>query len=1422
MTAGVAIQILQPFATQAEYSLSSVDKNIVGSSRDDTAQYLKLNSTDQAYEFALPDSSTPVSSDSQKNYGRNDNVYSTSLSLSAKNGISYTDTNTKITVSVTPQFDTADAQKVDGDHIVYPAGADQLVYTHKYNGLKEDILVPSYRANQLSYKFKLSLPVGVEARLDGQGNIGIYSADASLFGNISFGSDKDRTAIDKARENGEKTNLVATIPYPVVKDAAGHEYNDRASFSLSAKTVTQSKSAAKDLPPEVAQKQAVLSSLNTYQLSIATKNIQDLDYPISVDPTIQASAASDFLQGTGDSGIDFDATNNLIKRSSLKGGSINTWTTDGGGNFSNTRYMHGVVASNGYIYVIGGCQNSTANCAGNMLTDVSFAALNASDGSIGSWSTTTAIPTALMGLGAVAYNGYVYIAGGTTDTDFNNAISTVRYAKIKTSDGTLGSWTATTSMPVSKAILSLEAYNGYLYSVGGRNSASLTDVRYAPINGDGSIGSWTAGSSLGTARGGLSAAVYNGYIYALGGNINGGNLTNTTEYAPIKSDGSLGTWTAGPSFTTSRFGLFGYATNGYIYMGGGCTATITGIDCSALGNDVQYAQLSADGSMAAWATTSGFSTARAFTNGVAANGYVYVLGGTTNTSFTTSVADSQYSSISPVGEPRSFGSAGGNFATARQNFGTIAYGGYLYVMGGDNGGATRYQDIQYTKLTSTGTYSTPPGCGSTWCTTTQMPAVRNFVQAVAYNGVMYISGGQGLAGAFFNEIRYATINSDGSLGAWTSTNAYSGNRVNYAFVQSKGYLYIFGGWDGSANRSDCQYAQITSPTVAAWSTCSASMTVGTANMTAAAYGGYIYWFGGSAGGSATNAVYYAQPNSSGNITAWTATTNLPAASNYPRATVANGMVYLIGGSNSGGTPQTSVVYGAFNSDGTISSWQTAGHNMGTARQGGGAASAQGYIFAVGSSSDATSESTLFNNGGSGATGSWTTSAQTMNARSNHRVLALNGYIYVLGGACTGIINGCSSSISGQVQYAAVNTTTGDIGTWSAASNGITARMNAAAFTYNGRLYVLGGCSNSACNAYTRTIQYATPAANGDITSAWTTNASNLPSDNVGVAMIAYEGYVYRVGGNVNAAGATSTTDYTTIATNGTVGGSWTTGTSLNQITANNRLLTNNGYIYTVGGQDGSVELGTIEYSKIQADHSLGTWNLTTPIVGARQALTAVVSNGFIYAIGGYRSGANRLSDTEYAPIAPDGSLGTWQTSTSMNVVKADTDAVIVRGKVYVPGGSDNTGAPLNDTQYASLSIIPRTGAYSRLIDFDKGVNPTKIITRGTQLTDALVSVSYSTTNNTASSYTNTQSATGILYGGANAVATTLGSGVSIGRYLLLTYTIDDSASALFPDSAGGQTTITDYDLYFTANPSSRLRGGQTFTGQKDRGLSAAQ
>jgi hypothetical protein len=90
--------------------------------------------------------------------------------------------------------------------------------------------------------------------------------------------------------------------------------------------------------------------------------------------------------------------------------------------------------------------------------------------------------------------------------------------------------------------------------------------------------------------------------------------------------------------------------------------------------------------------------------------------------------------------------------------------------------------------------------------------------------------------------------------------------------------------------------------------------------------------------------------------------------------------------------------------------------------------------------------------------------------------------------------------------------------------------------------------------------------------------------------------------------------------------------------------TTNGYLYAIGGvDDAGNTLNTVAYSKIALDGTLGAWQTGTALPVALHSANAVLFRGYLYVVGG-ADGTNAPSAAAYrALVAADGSLGAWQT-----------------------------------------------------------------------------------------------------------------------------------------------------------------------------------
>ncbi|MCK4353176.1 T9SS type A sorting domain-containing protein [candidate division WOR-3 bacterium] len=272
---------------------------------------------------------------------------------------------------------------------------------------------------------------------------------------------------------------------------------------------------------------------------------------------------------------------------------------------------HICAASGDYIYSIGGKD-------GPVPTDsVYYAPINL-DGSVGTWQATSNLPISLAYLSGGCVNGYIYVVGGHNPGGFYN---TVYFAKINP-DGTLGSWNSATSLPHNVADHHVGITPEYIYTIGGYDGTAYFDtIYYTTINPDGTIGNWNPTIPTYQPLDDHSVVITNEYLYILGGFAGDGWLArDTVSMSLINEDGLLGAWAY--SILPQVLGA-GYAvtTGGYIYLTGGCN------DSWIYQNTVYYAPVHSNGTLGSWGTTTIMPESLGYHAMAVSNGYIYVLGG---------------------------------------------------------------------------------------------------------------------------------------------------------------------------------------------------------------------------------------------------------------------------------------------------------------------------------------------------------------------------------------------------------------------------------------------------------------------------------------------------------------------------------------------------------------------------------------------------------------------------------------------------------------------------------------------------------------------------------------------------------------------------------------------------------------------------
>ena len=251
------------------------------------------------------------------------------------------------------------------------------------------------------------------------------------------------------------------------------------------------------------------------------------------------------------------------------------------------------------------------------------------------WVQTTSLPDGYAGQSLVYSSGYLYQAGGASEmSGFSDGVN-VFYSQVH-NDGTIGAWNSATPLPEGVCYHAGVAANGFVYVLGGNHfNIEVGDfwtniVYYAKINSDGSLGAWNNTTPLPQSLYFVSASVWNNTIYLIGGSDGYTSTLSSNVYsAQIQTNGSLSSWTTQTSLPAAIYSQ-AEAANGYLYVFGG-----TVINGDIL-RSVYYTKINADGTLTGWNQTTPLPQPESYFGAIAANGSIFSVGGYNGTTTTSS------------------------------------------------------------------------------------------------------------------------------------------------------------------------------------------------------------------------------------------------------------------------------------------------------------------------------------------------------------------------------------------------------------------------------------------------------------------------------------------------------------------------------------------------------------------------------------------------------------------------------------------------------------------------------------------------------------------------------------------------------------------------------------------------------------------
>jgi hypothetical protein len=884
---------------------------------------------------------------------------------------------------------------------------------------------------------------------------------------------------------------------------------------------------------------------------------------------------------------------------------------------------------------------------------------------------------------------------------------------------------------------------------------------------------------------------YNGYIYSLAGysgtaslqdllfakiNVTTGDLTGpASDPTGFDSSGVV---------VTPRWDLRAIVSNGYVYAMGGCGAGAAPDSCTSMQPEIQTFQLYNNDSgtpVGYSASANQFGTDRMGSSSTILtkiNGgtglpesYIYVAGGCTGTSDCAGATNSvEYALIDDYGAVGAW-SSGSHTLPAARAWGQLEnVGGTLYYIGGQDSGGTAQNTVYYSSAFT--------GADPTWSgASNNLPNARTQLSAATWDGRIYATGGLDSGGSPTSTVYVSPkLSSGGDIGSAWTTNSTSFNvaRSGHTTIAYANNLYIIGGSNGTQYLNDVQVAplgykvgSITQSGTAV--TGSGTLWSGIATSTPIQFNdGTIGTISNvnsdtsltvSIGRTTTGSEPYLIQD--GRVGAWSYSTSLPEPITQADGFAANGYMYLVGGRSSIGdcVPNTllaPISANTFTKNSTVS----AGLNNPT------------------------------------GVGEWyETNQRYAGDRYGGSVAYNNGKMYITGGAC----ENWPTITSTTGQTFGTDTTTHNVTMPAVVDPGdllivlFTNDMAAGGTTATPAGWTLVGTRAEGANNVRGSVFALDAAGTEDGTNVdFVTSANERAAAQViRIPANKWEGNIASVSATSVSSGTTTTPDPPSHTPAwGTANTLWISyvGGGTNASVTNYPANYTNG-LHTVAGTGGTgASASSASFLSRAASEDPGTF--TVPSNPNVAFTIAVRPTGFTY------TNTNRAVQTSL--------YSQPQVASYSRMIDTDTD-VFPTG--WLLNGEDGSIGARWNVRYRSMhDINPTLGGSDSVLTTPPSTytlqqNPNEDC--GTSSTMPVMTTWGQETNFGATTLQRVESYTAKNGSGAN---------INCARYFYFYASIDASQTFGYPEDINRGPTITDLSLFFTSDPSKRLRHGKTFTG----------
>ncbi len=249
-------------------------------------------------------------------------------------------------------------------------------------------------------------------------------------------------------------------------------------------------------------------------------------------------------------------------------------------------------ATNDAVYFIGGELEGSTTASNEVL----FATRDP-NGALGEFKPTTALPDRRTLAAAAASGGKLFVVGGGTMT--SDSSPKVFIGTIDPATHGITAWEEGTPLPAARNFTSAAVVGNHLYVVGGafsgaEKACASQMILFAPIT-DGRLGAWAATTSLPKTPNGTLAASET-HLFVVGGTVTFGDSYQSAPVGSVlaakaNADGTLEPWVRVGFLGDKRYQLMGAVVNGFLFAAGGR------VDVATVFNDVASVKFNADGTL---------------------------------------------------------------------------------------------------------------------------------------------------------------------------------------------------------------------------------------------------------------------------------------------------------------------------------------------------------------------------------------------------------------------------------------------------------------------------------------------------------------------------------------------------------------------------------------------------------------------------------------------------------------------------------------------------------------------------------------------------------------------------------------------------------------------------------------------------------